>query len=145
MFRLICIDGLAVGEEISLTDAVTTVGRNDDNAICILDSEVSRNHCKLHLQDNAVVVEDLSSRNGVYVNETLHKGMYKLNPSDLLRLGNTTYLLYDDQNPPGNYHDIKNILAQVPKQPKEVMMNILELQMSQTIVLPKDTVPKKPF
>jgi len=137
MFRLICIDGLAVGEELPILNELTTLGRNDDNDICVLDSEVSRHHCRITRNEHDLTVKDLGSRNGLYVNEVYHKDEHTLKPSDLLRLGNTTYMLYDDDNPPANYDEIKNILAKVPKAPHEVMMNILSLQMSQTIVLPR--------
>jgi len=143
MYRLICIDGIGVGEEITLRNKVTTVGRNEDNVICILDSEVSRQHCNIVVTENTIQVEDLGSRNGVYINEVHRTGANQMSANDLLRIGNTTYLLYDDSNPPANYEEIKNILSTVPKPPQEVMMNILELQMSQTVVLPKDSVPDK--
>ena len=143
MFKLLCIDGIAVGEELSLNSGETTFGRNDDNDICVLDSEVSRNHCKIYLSGGVVTVNDLNSRNGFFVNEVRHRDCYNIKVGDLLRLGNTTYMLYDDENPPANYNEIKEILSRVPREPQSVMMNILELQMSKTIVQVKDCIPPR--
>lgn len=143
MFRLICIDGVAVGEEVSLNYGETTLGRNDDNDICVLDPEVSRNHCKIYINKGIITVNDVNSCNGFFVNEVRHRDSYNIKAGDLLRLGNTTYMLYDDDNPPANYDEIKKILSKVPRVPQEVMMNILELQMSKTLAMSKDYVPNK--
>ena len=133
MFRLICIDGSGVGDEIPILEKIITLGRNDDNDVCILDSEVSRNHCKITHESDQLTIQDLESRNGLYINEVLSRDSQTLNSKDVLRVGNTSYLIYDDDNPPANYAEIKTILSLVPKAPEEVLINIMALQMSQTI------------
>ena len=143
MFCLICISGLAVGEEISLRNKIMTLGRNDDNDICILDSEVSRHHCRITQDNRVMTVEDLDSRNGLFVNEIFYSESCGLKEKDFLRLGNTTYLVYDDANPPAYYKDVKKILAQSNKEPKEIIVNIMALQMSQTVTCSKDNIPKR--
>jgi len=50
---------------------VVTIGRTPDNTIILLDDLVSRCHALLQTQGNAVLLLDLDSTNGTYVNDEL--------------------------------------------------------------------------
>jgi pSer/pThr/pTyr-binding forkhead associated (FHA) protein len=66
-----------------------SVGRLDENAICIPEASVSSNHCELWLKGDDVVVKDLGSTNGSFINE-LQLAPEKeatLRPGQVLRLG----------------------------------------------------------
>ena len=71
---------------------VITVGRNsEENNIVINDSKVSRMHMQLVQNDNGVCsVVDLNSANGTFVNGQKITGEVRLNPHDVIRIGNTT-------------------------------------------------------
>jgi predicted component of type VI protein secretion system len=47
---------------------VTLIGRSAECHLKIASSEVSRKHCRITVTDDAVVIEDLNSSNGTYVN-----------------------------------------------------------------------------
>ncbi|NQU11416.1 FHA domain-containing protein [bacterium] len=47
---------------------VITIGRSEDNAVCIPDSTVSGHHAVLRRQAEGYDLEDLESTNGTYVN-----------------------------------------------------------------------------
>lgn len=70
---------------------IVTVGRNPDNDVVISDARVSRVHLQIIVNDNGdCSVVDLNSANGTYVNGQKIFGEVRLQPSDTIRIGNTT-------------------------------------------------------
>lgn len=70
---------------------VITIGRSSENNIVINDAKVSRTHLQLVQNDNGVCsVVDLSSTNGTFVNGQKITGEVRLQPHDVIRIGNTT-------------------------------------------------------
>ena len=49
-------------------DQQLTIGRDVYNALCLHDSDVSRSHAIVFEQEGKVLIKDLNSRNGVYIN-----------------------------------------------------------------------------
>ena len=69
-----------------LPGAIKTVGRAPRADFVVDAPLVSRLHCRLTLQDDGVLVEDLESTNGTFVNgRRVRKGL--LASGDLLRVG----------------------------------------------------------
>src|SRR5208283_4832042 len=65
----------------------TTVGRVEDNMFQIAESSVSSHHCEVLLRGNDVVIKDLDSTNGTFINgEKITESVLK--PGQTLRLGN---------------------------------------------------------
>ncbi len=62
------------------------IGRSADSDIQLDDRWVSRQHCKVDLQDGVVVVQDLESRHGTLVNDKPIT-VSKLFPGDTLCIG----------------------------------------------------------
>ena len=62
-----------------------TVGRAPENDICINNITVSRKHLKVVIGDK-VMIEDLNSANGTFVNENPVKSAY-ITQTDSVRLG----------------------------------------------------------
>jgi pSer/pThr/pTyr-binding forkhead associated (FHA) protein len=72
---------------------VMSVGRSSDCDICIPIEEISRNHAKLQSGSDGVVVEDLASANGTFVNDQrVHAGTL-LKPGDEVRFDTVRFLL----------------------------------------------------
>jgi pSer/pThr/pTyr-binding forkhead associated (FHA) protein len=70
-----------------------SVGRNSDCDICIPIDEISRNHARLQSAADGVVVEDLASANGTFVNDQrVHAGTL-LKPGDEVRFDTVRFLL----------------------------------------------------
>lgn len=70
---------------------VITIGRSSENNIVINDAKVSRTHLQLVQNDNGVCsVVDLNSANGTFVNGQKITGEVRLQPHDVIRIGNTT-------------------------------------------------------
>jgi len=73
----------------ALAEGVTvTVGRIGQCEIHIEDQAVSRRHCTLTLQGSAVLVNDLASANGTFLNE-MEVTSAAARPGDLIRVGST--------------------------------------------------------
>lgn len=51
-----------------LAQELTTIGRQDDNVVCIPDRWVSRHHACIRCQGTHYHIEDLGSKNGLFVN-----------------------------------------------------------------------------
>ncbi len=60
-------EGLEIGKRFVIDAAGVVIGRAPPAAIVLLDSEVSRSHCRVELKGDQMVVTDLNSTNGVYV------------------------------------------------------------------------------
>ena len=70
---------------------VITIGRSTENNIVINDAKVSRIHLQLVLDDNGISsVVDLNSANGTFVNGQKITEEVRLQPHDVIRIGNTT-------------------------------------------------------
>jgi len=70
-----------------LPEGTTSLGRADENDIVLGGDLVSRKHAKLHVEGDALRVEDLGSRNGSRVNGIPFQGSRALVPGDTLTLG----------------------------------------------------------
>lgn len=70
---------------------VIKIGRSSSNDVNIDDPNVSRAHCQIIQDDygNYTII-DTNSLNGTFVNGTKRHGEVKLNPNDIVRIGNTT-------------------------------------------------------
>lgn len=67
-----------------------TIGREDCDVL-LPDPEVSRNHARMTMASGRVVVEDLGSRNGTFVNGARIEGATALSEGDLLVFGHTEW------------------------------------------------------
>ena len=81
----VSMDGSLI-KEIELTQGRTTLGRRPYNDIVIDNLAVSGEHAVLLLKDGRVVIEDLHSTNGTYVNGKAVKSE-TLQDQDLIEIG----------------------------------------------------------
>lgn len=75
---------------IRLIDGVNSIGRHDDCVIRIRSSQVSRRHCELFEADGSLIVRDLGSSNGTFVNGDRIEAPRVLHPGDALTIGGVT-------------------------------------------------------
>jgi hypothetical protein len=71
------------------------LGRGDAAEIRLEDPFASGAHARVYLQGNVMVIEDLDSTNGTYLNEELLDGPRPLHPGDRVRIGDSEFT-YDD-------------------------------------------------
>lgn len=90
-FMLRGVSGTTFGRNFALMGTMT-IGRQSDCGIPIQAEEISRHHARLQVTAEGVMVEDLGSANGTWINDKrVHTGM--LNPGDELRLDTVRFLL----------------------------------------------------
>jgi len=86
MAKLVVLTQSMAGRSVELGER-TTVGRVEDNAFQIAEPSVSSRHCEISLRGSEVVVKDLNSTNGTFINgEKITEAVLK--PGQTLRLGN---------------------------------------------------------
>jgi hypothetical protein len=80
-------------ERRGTTFAITNglgIGREPDNAIVVLDDAyISGHHVKITVADGSVLIDDLASRNGTYVNGTRLSRQQHLHAGDRIQVGYT--------------------------------------------------------
>ena len=79
-------------EIIELNKKLMTIGRTSENDICIPSKLVSRNHARLLIGPNAVIIEDAGSTNGCLVNDVQVKQQV-MREGDVLSIGDLKYRL----------------------------------------------------
>ena len=86
---LVVTRGFGNGQSHSLSAAtVTSVGRARANDIVVDDVAVSSQHCRIRPEQGRLVLYDLESSNGTYVNER-RVSRHVLSGGDVIRLGET--------------------------------------------------------
>jgi predicted component of type VI protein secretion system len=89
--RLIVENGAAKKQAIRLRRASTIIGRQKGCDLRIPSSGVSRRHSRLTVRDDCLVIEDLGSANGTYVNGARAEGKQLVRPGDLIEVGLVTF------------------------------------------------------
>jgi hypothetical protein len=84
----------APGHELGMIydlDADLMLGRGDRAEIQLDDPFASARHARVYKQGNIVVIEDLGSTNGTYLNEELLETPRPLHPGDRVRIGESEF------------------------------------------------------
>lgn len=99
MASLFVIQGRDQGRRFDLEDDVVSIGRDTVNLIQLHDTEVSRRHAEIRKDGNGLVLVDLESSNGTFVNDAAIKE-YRLRSGDRLLIGRTLmiYTAADDSS-----------------------------------------------
>lgn len=69
-------------------DGEVTIGRSSENDVVISDTQVSRRHARIILDEGSVTIEDAGSLNGTYVNGE-RAGRARLSANDAIVIGDT--------------------------------------------------------
>jgi pSer/pThr/pTyr-binding forkhead associated (FHA) protein len=86
MAKLVILNQGMTGRAHELTVDRTTVGRVEDNTFHIPDASVSSHHCEVHLRGSDILIRDLNSTNGTFINnDKIAEAVLK--PGQTLRLG----------------------------------------------------------
>jgi pSer/pThr/pTyr-binding forkhead associated (FHA) protein len=86
MSKLVLLSEGFAGRTYELNVEKTTVGRVEDNAFQIAEPSVSSHHAEIILRGNDVVIKDLNSTNGTFINgEKVSESVLK--PGQVLKFG----------------------------------------------------------
>jgi two-component system cell cycle response regulator len=101
---LVVIYGHDLGKKFNLDRDALIIGRSSGADIKLEQEAVSRNHCKLVNTGDSVIVRDLGSTNGTYVNDQL-VDEYRLRDGDLLKIGRCIFKFLSGDNIESAYHE----------------------------------------
>ena len=127
MARLVVLSEGFNGRTYELKTEKTTVGRLDDNAFQVPDQSVSSHHCEIILRGNDVMVKDLGSTNGSFVNgQQVTEAALK--PGQILRLGQVELRLEAEGAAPAPAVPVpgKKVLEAAQSAPRGVKLDDLD-------------------
>lgn len=87
--------GPTPGQIYPIQQAEIIIGRDLNADMTISDPEISRRHARLTQQSGALVLEDLGSTNGTFVNGQRLAGPRVLHPGDVIQLGENVALVFE--------------------------------------------------
>jgi len=101
---LVVIYGPDLGKKHNLDQPEMTVGRSSRCDIQIDQESISRNHCRFVVSGDGILVRDLGSTNGTYVNdEQVFEKV--LQDGDLVKIGRTIFKFLSGGNIENSYHE----------------------------------------
>ncbi len=92
--------------------AINTLGRHPDQTIQVLDRVVSKEHALVTFADDAYWLQDMSSRNGTFVNGVQIRGRTRLRDGDTITLGSTRIIYVDDKVDKAAHGPMENVTIQ---------------------------------
>jgi hypothetical protein len=118
MARLVLLGEGFAGRTYELKVEKTTVGRVSDNTFEIPESSVSSHHAEILLRGNDVIIRDLDSTNGTFINgEKISEAVLK--PGQVLRFGTVEMRLETADGPAAGGTATGS--AGSPSRPKQVL------------------------
>ena len=110
MAKLVVLSAGMTGRTLELKVDKTTIGRVEDNTFQIAEPSVSSHHCEVLLRGSDIVVRDLNSTNGTFINgEKVSETVLK--PGQVLRLGQIEMRLEPDVPPSPTKKPIDQTMA----------------------------------
>ncbi|MBI3877807.1 MAG: FHA domain-containing protein [Verrucomicrobia bacterium] len=137
MPRLVLLSEGFTGRAFELKAERTTIGRHEDNSFQIPASSVSGHHAEILLQGNDILIKDLGSTNGTYLNGTQITESV-VQPWQTVRFGTIEARVELSPTPPGP--PAKKVQDKTTVVPHGVKLNELE-QGTQKVTFDK----KSPF
>lgn len=86
---LFVVAGDGAGRTFTIDNEEVVIGRSREADIVISDLEVSRRHLRARGEGETLVVEDLGSSNGTFVNDEPLAGPRRLREGDVVEIGGT--------------------------------------------------------
>jgi pSer/pThr/pTyr-binding forkhead associated (FHA) protein len=117
--KLIVLKGSNSGTEVKIPTPKCLIGRGDECHLRPKSDAISRRHCAILVKDSKVVIRDLKSRNGTYVNGERLKGDARLKGGEHVRIGPLEFEVMIDHSFGGEkkpvVRDVKDAAARAAK------------------------------
>jgi two-component system, cell cycle response regulator len=101
---LVVIYGLELGRKYTIEAPTSLLGRSSKADVQIDQESVSRNHAKIINTGKSMILRDLGSTNGTYVNDQLIDE-YVLRDGDFVKIGRTIFKFLSGGNIENAYHE----------------------------------------
>lgn len=92
--RLVMSQGPQPGQTFVLDQDLLILGREPNSAVMINDPQISRQHARITRQGSLMVIEDMGSTNGTFVNGMRLTSPHTLANNDTISLGDVVTLTY---------------------------------------------------
>ncbi|MEX2197127.1 MAG: FHA domain-containing protein [Thermoleophilaceae bacterium] len=115
--QLKIVDGPDSGREFPIAGALV-IGRDPSAGIVLEDTEVSRRHAQVAPRSSGVVIEDLGSTNGTFVNGEQIEGERPLHGGEKVRIGTTVL----EVSVPVQATKIASVIPEEPADPNATRM-----------------------
>ena len=102
---LIYPDTLAIGSRFSIKRKALSFGREPENTVMVPLDAVSRTHAVVKRHRGAVIIQDLGSTNGTYVNGVRVKGEHVLCQGDLVGISTAIFKFLSGTGVEAAYHE----------------------------------------
>jgi hypothetical protein len=96
--KLEIVDKGAHWSKIPLDKFPAILGRSPQNDICVNDCWASRSHCELYVLDGQLMVRDLHSNNGTFINGQAITEPTRLLPNDRLTIGISSFRVIQESS-----------------------------------------------
>lgn len=113
LVKLRVMQGAQAGREVIIPVAEFAIGRGEDCHLRPRSDAISRRHCIIAVNEGEVLLRDLGSKNGTYVNGQRVEGTRMLQSGDHLQVGPLQFELVVD-------HTLGGLKRPVPRDIKEV-------------------------
>ncbi len=100
---LVVIQGDNIGKSYPLENGTTYIGRAPRHKICLSMGSVSRSHARLYRIGDQVLIEDLNSTNGTFINDRKITKC-SLGKNDKVRLGDVVLKFVQGSDVEANFH-----------------------------------------
>lgn len=138
MYKLICVSGMNKGQEYELPgECEVSMGRSKENSICVFDKKSSRFHCKLFVNGDKIVLEDLNSTNGLMINDNLVKGKVDVKIGDAIGIGQTIFMFVSESTSGQNIMSNQPVADEADQKKYENLINKTSFQVTKTTALRK--------
>lgn len=94
--KVVCRKGSINIKKFKLRDGTISVGRHKTNDIVLKDPSCSRFHFKFVVNDGIPHILNISKLNPIFINNNETDGLMKLKPHDIIAVGNSIFITYDD-------------------------------------------------
>lgn len=101
---LVVIYGFDLGRKFNIEKSPILIGRSSKSDIQIDQESISRTHAKIMNTGKEVVIKDLESTNGTYVNDRA-VSEHVLRDGDLVKIGRTIFKFLSGNNIENSYHE----------------------------------------
>ena len=112
-FRLTMRSGPAPGKSFPLEQEEVFLGRDLSNDIPISDPEISRRHARFMMKADGIVIEDLGSTNGTFINGMRISAPQVLHSGDVITFGENIVVVFE----PASYDPNATVIASQTKMP----------------------------
>jgi two-component system, cell cycle response regulator len=108
---LVQLNGPRLGRRVVLGGEALRIGRDEDNELAVDLDTVSRHHARVYVEGEHVLVEDLGSTNGTWVNDRELAGPTPLRSGDRLKVGGALFKFLTGDDVEAQYHETLYTLA----------------------------------